>query len=100
MTSSPPNPSNAGPGSKRVLVCYSDRKRPVSFSSTGNGSDITQLLVAANVVYPGVGVFYSKTVVQVKSAEWGGEFVDAVESLPDNSIVRLMQEPSSSVSDV
>ena len=103
---SPPAPSSslldpldAAPGKKRVLVCYGDRKRPVSFSSCGNGSDITRLLVAANNVYEGVCVFDSKTIVQVKSAEWGGEFVDAVDFIPENSIVRLMQEPAASVSD-
>ena len=87
-SSSSPIPSNAGPGSKQVLLCYGDRKKPVYFSSIGNGTDITQLLVAANVVCQGMGD--SKTVVQVKSAEWGGEFVDAVESIPDNSILCLM----------
>ena len=70
------------PRMKTVLVCVGSRKRPVSFLC-GEGGDRVRMLVAANAVYQGVTVFDSKTIVQMKSEEWSGEFID----------VRLRQYP-------
>ena len=50
-----------------------------------------RLLVAANAVYQGVAVFDGKTIVQMKSEEWSGEFIDVEDTdvIPDKAIVRV-----------
>ena len=80
------------PKLKTVLVCVGGRKRTVSFSC-GEESDRVRLLVAANAVYQGVAVFDGKTIVQMKSEEWSGEFID-VEDTPDKAIVRVVESVS------
>ena len=80
---------------KTVLVCVGGRKRTVSFSC-GEESDRVRLLVAANAVYQGVAVFDGKTIVQMKSEEWSGEFIDVEDTdvIPDKAIVRVVESVS------
>ena len=75
MASAPPCNEEPTPA-KSVLVCVGHRKRPVSFTSGEGGGDRVRLLVAANEIFKGLAVFDAKTVIQIKSEEWRGEFID------------------------
>ena len=82
---------------KNVLVSYRGRKRPVSFCS--EPSDERKSLVAAigdtfkDVVNDG---FSDDVVVQMKSEDWGGEFVDVPKDavIPDRAVLQIITEVS------
>ncbi len=77
---------------KTVLVYFQEHRRPVTFRS-GTG-DAKALLDAAGQVFADVledDTTLSRVLLQVKSEEWDGEFVDVGDcSIEDKSKVRAV----------
>ena len=78
--------------SKTVLVCFGERKRPVTYTVDENEKE--SLLAAAREVFTDVDGIVDESVVQVKNEQWGGEFVDLKEDekIPDRAVLRVVTE--------
>ena len=82
------------PPQKTVLVCFGERKRPVTYTMDERKSEKESLLSAVNEVFAdveGIGDD-AEHLVQVKNEQWGGEFVDLKdeEKIPDRAVVRVV----------
>ena len=84
---------------KKVLVCLGERRREVSFAA-GNekedGGDVKALLDATGEVFADVLTSTSqgereKLILQMKSEDWDGEFVDAEGEIPDKAVLRALR---------
>ena len=78
---------------KRVLVQIGSNKRPVVFPSEGDGGELLQLKKAVIDTFRDVlnTTDANDLLVQVKSEEWGGEFVDILETdvISDKSVIKV-----------
>lgn len=85
---------------KKVLVCFGERRREVTFSSGGGKEgDISSLLDAVAKVFADVLPAEDPThqlILQKKNEDWDGEFIDAVGEIPDKSVVRAVRMGGSS----
>ena len=82
---------------RKVLIVINEHRRPVSFSCHHDLDESRKALTAAicakfNDVVP----LKSEFIFQVKSEEWGGEFVDWCEAdIADKSVVKTVLVPTS-----
>ena len=74
---------------KRVLVEIGSNRRPVVFKPE-SGRELEKLKQAIVESFRDVLNTTEDLLVQVKSEEWGGEFVDVLDSdsIPDKSIIK------------
>ncbi len=87
--------SSSPPVRKSLLVCFGERKRPVTFTSDGTTNERKSLLSAVKEAYENsAGNIGNDAVMQIKSELWGGEFVDLREDeiIPDRAVVRVVAE--------
>ena len=80
---------------KSVLVCVGERKRTVSWTVRDGEGDLDVLVEAVKAAYNDV---YSPSpdehlVLQIKSEDWNGEFVDLSSdaAIPDRSVLKVVQ---------
>ncbi|XP_064391762.1 uncharacterized protein LOC135339554 isoform X2 [Halichondria panicea] len=89
---------NIVPSQKKVLVCFGERKREVSFSSEGGNGE---LLKQTQLVFRDIDQ-NKNLVLQLKSEEWDGLFLDVTDnvSVADKSVLRavLPNQPTASAS--
>ena len=78
---------------KEVLVCLGERKRGVSFASGDPDEEREALLQAIVEAFVDVKI-RDDLVLQLKSEEWGGEFVDlkANQEIPDRAVLKVVSE--------
>ena len=76
---------------KVVLVCRGEQRKPVSFRSDGTPREREALHAAVNVAY---GAVAENPVIQMKSEQWDGVFVDLGEEdvIPDRAVLRIVGE--------
>ena len=85
---------------KSVLVCVGERKRPVTLA---NDSSVNELKLAIVREYQNILPRSSSStdqsvadrlVLQIKSEDWGGIFVDLKDEddYPDKSVLRVVEE--------
>ena len=78
---------------KRVLVQIGSNRRPVTFNCKPEACE--EMLEFKKAVLESFRDVLSTTdayqdlLVQVKSEEWGGEFIDVLDYIPDKSIVKV-----------
>jgi hypothetical protein len=78
---------------RTVLVCIGERKRPVEISQNEKRKLFDVFKVAFADVLEEKPI--AKPVIQLKSEEWNGQFVDfRGDSLPDRAVVRIIDEVS------
>ncbi len=83
---------------KTVLVCLGERKREVSFSCIRSNeeeeTDVKALLKKLGKVFCDVlsadKIRLDQLVLQYKNEDWSGEFIDAMGSISDKSIIRAV----------
>ena len=81
---------------KTVLVCFGERKREVTFSSESEkeGADLEALLDEVKKVFDDVlapeGITNKQLILQTKSEEWCGEFLDSRGQISDKSVVKVV----------
>lgn len=77
------------------LVIFGSRKRPITYSPSITKEDILQEIIN---LFSDVDelkfVESSELVLQIKSEEWFGEFVDVIEgsNIPDRSVLQVIRE--------
>ena len=77
------------------LVIFGSRKRPITYSPLITKEDILQEIIN---LFSDVDelqfVESSELVLQIKSEEWYGEFVDLIEGsdIPDRSVLQIIRE--------
>ena len=83
--------------SKTVLVCVGERKRAVVINDDEKSSFLDIVITAFADVLEEKPI--KKPVIQIKSEQWKGEFVDFEEGsiIPDKSVVRIIDDDVSSV---
>ena len=90
----------SGMATKSVLVCFGERKRPVTLP---NDSSVNDLKLAIVNEYQDVLPRSSSStdqsvadrlVLQIKSEDWDGVFVDLKDAaeVPDRSVLRVVEE--------
>ena len=90
-------PVASEPGSqsvKTVLVGYRERKRPVTFRmSSDPEAERQSLLAGIRAAFSDVDWGEGEEVLQIKSENWGGEFVDLLQAtIPDHAVLRVAFE--------
>ena len=87
----------ASSSSKSVLVCLGESRRPVSFrrgdtAATERKALVLSVASAFEDVFDAEPPSPSNLLLQLKSEEWGGEFVDlkSDEPIPDRSVLRIV----------
>ena len=75
---------------KTVLACFGERKREVTFSS--DAEELQPLLAAVKAAYNDVIKVNGELIMQLKSEDWGGEFVDLHKgsTIPNRSVVKVI----------
>ena len=85
-------PRVTGMENKRILVEIGSNRRPVVFKPK-SGRELVELKQAVVESFQDVlnTADLNDLLVQVKSEEWGGEFVDVLDSdsIPDKSIIKI-----------
>ena len=88
---------------KTVLVLFGERKRPVTFLS-GGGNETQSLIESVGEVFKDVlgtdSGHRGKLLLQQKSEEWEGEFVDIPEcgTVSDRAVLKLSMIDSAGTS--
>ena len=90
----------SGTATKSVLVCFGERKRPVTLTNNSSVNDIKLAIV--NEYQDVLPRSTSSTdqsvadrlVLQIKSEDWDGVFVDLKDDadVPDRSVLRVVEE--------
>ena len=81
---------------KRVLVRVGQNNRPVTLDPGDSSTDVERLMKSVYLCFKDVlkaDASDSSIILQIKSEDWGGEFVD-IESnstIPDKSVIRVLQ---------
>lgn len=78
--------------SKTILVCVGERKRPVVINVDEKRSFFDIASAAFADVFEEKPI--KKPVIQIKSEQWKGEFVDFQDGcqIPDKSVVRIIDD--------
>ena len=76
-----------------VLVYVGERKRAVSLSFSANETRKACLLAAVSKAFQDADIHFDDAVVQMKSEEWGGGFLDVKEDdvIPDTAEIRIVE---------
>ena len=87
--------TSSSSGLYNSLVIFGSRKRPITYSPSITKEDILQEIIN---LFSDVDelqfVESSELVLQIKSEEWYGEFVDVIEgsNIPDRSVLQIIRE--------
>ena len=87
-------------GSFNFLVCFGERRKPVSVSSSASFDDLRlEVVEAFRDVLPCTSSattqdMASSLILQVKSEEWEGTYVDLKEVTPNKSVLKIVSEPA------
>ena len=90
-------------GTKSVLVCLGEHKRPVTFAASSDASlekkDLQKAIAVAFEDVIGKSADPGSLLIQLKNEGWAGEFVDVSEGapIPDSSVVRAVALDKSQV---
>lgn len=82
------------------LVCYGERRRPVTVSSSASFDDLRlEVVEVFRDVLPCTSSattqdMASSLILQVKSEEWEGTYVDLKEVPPNKSVLKVVSEPA------
>ena len=88
---------------KSVLVCFGERKRPITIANDSSLSDLKLAIVNEyQDVLPRTSSstdqnVADRLVLQIKSEDWDGVFVDLKDEadVPDRSVLRVVEETHS-----
>lgn len=81
-----------GTEARQALVVFKDWKRPVQFASgRSEGNDTAAVIQAIKATFPEI-TKDAECRLQVKSEEWGGEYLDLPEHapIPDRSTLKVI----------
>ena len=88
-------PGSPAPVIKKVLVCFGERKREVTFTSaTEKDGDVKAVMEAVSEVFADVLDSSDNPtrdlILQIKNEAWNGEFLDVKGEIPDGTVLRAV----------